>query len=55
VVGHQLLFVFGYLAVVGSRRVRRRDWLAAAAMSVGIGLFLRLASPSGRRQAPRNA
>ena len=33
----ELLFVFGYLAVAGSRRVkvRRRDWLAAAAMSAG--------------------
>jgi drug/metabolite transporter (DMT)-like permease len=45
----ELLFVFGYLAVAGSRRVGSRDWLAAAAMSVGIGLFLRLASPSGGR------
>lgn len=47
----ELLLVFGYLAVAGSGRVkvRRRDWLAAAAMSAGIGLFLRLASPSGGR------
>ena len=45
----ELLFVFGYLAVAGARRVRRRDWLAAAAMSAGIGLFLRFASPSGGR------
>jgi drug/metabolite transporter (DMT)-like permease len=47
----ELLFVFGYLAVIGSRRVKvkRRDWLAAAAMSAGIGLFLFLASPSGGR------
>jgi hypothetical protein len=47
----ELLFVFGYLAMAGSGRVkvRRRDWLAAVAMSVGIGLFLRLASPSGGR------
>src|SRR5690242_891347 len=47
----ELLFVFGYLAVAGAGRVkvRRRDWLAAAAMSAGIGLFLRLASPSGGR------
>ncbi len=45
----ELLFVFGYLTVAGSGRVRvrRRDWLAAAAMSAGIGLFLWLASPSG--------
>jgi drug/metabolite transporter (DMT)-like permease len=49
VLAAELLFVFGYLAIAGSRRVRRRDWLAAAAMSVGIGLFLRLASPSGGR------
>ena len=45
----ELLFVFGYLAVAGARRVQRRDWLAAAAMSAGIGVFLRLASPSGGR------
>lgn len=47
----ELLFVFGYMAVAGRRKVKvkRRDWIAAAAMSVGIGLFLRLASPSGGR------
>ena len=45
----ELVFVFGYLAVVGSGRVKRRDWLAAAAMSAGIGVFLRVASPSGGR------
>jgi drug/metabolite transporter (DMT)-like permease len=47
----ELLFVVGYLAVAGRKRlkVRRRDWLAAAAMSAGIGLFLFLASPSGGR------
>jgi drug/metabolite transporter (DMT)-like permease len=45
----ELVFVFGYLAVAGSGRVKRRDWLAAAAMSVGIGVFLRVASPSGGR------
>jgi drug/metabolite transporter (DMT)-like permease len=44
----ELLFVFGYMAVIGRRvKVRRRDWLAAIAMSAGIGLFLGLASPSG--------
>ena len=37
----ELVLVFGYLAVAGSRRVQRRDWLAAAAMSAGIGVFLR--------------
>jgi drug/metabolite transporter (DMT)-like permease len=47
----ELLFVFGYMAVTSFRRVkiRRRDWLAAAAMSAGIGLFLGVASPSGGR------
>jgi hypothetical protein len=47
----ELLFVFGYLAVAGAGRVKvqRRDWLAAAAMSAGIGLFLWLAAPSGGR------
>src|SRR5215471_21847240 len=49
----ELLFVFGYMAVLGSRAVKRRDWLAATAMSVGLGLFLFAASPSGgRRHAP---
>ena len=45
----ELLLVFGYMAIAGAGRVRvqRRDWLAAAAMSAGIALFLRLASPSG--------
>jgi drug/metabolite transporter (DMT)-like permease len=45
----ELLFVFGYLAVAGSRRPTMRDWLAAAAMSAGIAVFLRLAAPSGGR------
>ena len=45
----ELVFVFGYLALAGSGRVKRRDWLAAAAMSAGIGVFLRVASPSGGR------
>jgi hypothetical protein len=45
----ELLFVFGYLAIAGSRGVKRRDRLAAAAMSAGTGVLLRLASPSGRR------
>ena len=41
--------MFGYLVVAGWRRVKRRDWLAAAAMSAGIGAFLKVASPSGGR------
>lgn len=48
----ELLFVFGYMAILGagSRGVRPRDWLAAAAMSAGLGLFLFAASPHGGRQ-----
>jgi drug/metabolite transporter (DMT)-like permease len=46
----ELLFVFGYMAILGSRTVRKRDWLAAAAMCSGLGLFLFAASPSGGRQ-----
>ena len=47
----ELLLVFGYMAFAGRRRVkiRRRDWLAAAAMSAGVAGFLALASPSGGR------
>jgi hypothetical protein len=49
----ELLFVFAYMAVSHRVTVRGRDWLAAVAMSAGISLFLRLASPSGgRRYAP---
>jgi drug/metabolite transporter (DMT)-like permease len=52
----ELVFVFGYLAMAGSGRVKRRDWLAAAIMSAGIGVFLRAASPSGGRlHAPGSA
>ena len=45
----ELIFVFGYMAVIGSRPVKRRDWLAAIAMCAGLGLFLLAASPSGGR------
>ena len=45
----ELLFVFGYMALLDSRWLQRRDWLAAAAMSAGLGLFLFAASPSGGR------
>jgi drug/metabolite transporter (DMT)-like permease len=45
----ELLFVFGYMTFLGNVKVRRRDWLAAAAMSAGLGLFLLAASPSGGR------
>jgi drug/metabolite transporter (DMT)-like permease len=43
----ELLFVFGYMAILGSRRVQLRDWLAASAMSAGLALFLLAAAPSG--------
>jgi drug/metabolite transporter (DMT)-like permease len=46
----ELLFVFGYMTLLSRGRVQRRDWLAAAAMSVGLGLFLLAAAPSGGRQ-----
>jgi drug/metabolite transporter (DMT)-like permease len=46
----ELLFVFGYMAVLSSRRVASRDWLAATAMSAGLGLLLFAAAPSGGRQ-----
>ncbi|HWG65090.1 MAG TPA: DMT family transporter [Streptosporangiaceae bacterium] len=45
----ELIFVFGYMAVIGSRAVKRRDWLAAIGMCAGLGLFLLAASPSGGR------
>jgi drug/metabolite transporter (DMT)-like permease len=45
----ELLFVFAYMSVIGGRRVVRRDWLAAAAMAAGLGLFLFVASPHGGR------
>ena len=51
----ELLFVFAYIAFPGRSRVtvRPRDWLAALAMSAGIGTFLGVASPSGGRlEAP---
>jgi drug/metabolite transporter (DMT)-like permease len=46
----ELLFVFGYMAILGNRTVHRRDWLAAAALSAGLALFLFAADPSGGRQ-----
>ena len=43
----ELLFVFAYMAVIGTRHVRRRDWLAGSAMAAGLGVFLLVANPSG--------
>jgi hypothetical protein len=50
----ELLFVFAYMALPGRSpvMVRPRDWLAAVAMSAGIGSFLGVASPSGGRLDP---
>src|SRR6201989_1700492 len=49
----ELLFVFGYLAIAGTRRVTGRDLLAAAGMSAGVGVVLRLGAPSwGGAHAP---
>jgi drug/metabolite transporter (DMT)-like permease len=45
----ELLFVFAYMSRIGARRVKRRDWMAAAAMAAGLGVFLFAASPSGGR------
>lgn len=46
----ELLFVFGYMAILGNRMVKQRDWLAAAAMCAGLAVFLFAAQPSGGRQ-----
>jgi drug/metabolite transporter (DMT)-like permease len=43
----ELLFVFAYMALNGSsRRVLRSDWMAVAAMALGLGVFLFTAAPS---------
>jgi hypothetical protein len=34
------------MTILGSGRVTRRDWLAAAAMTAGLGLLLFAAAPS---------
>jgi len=50
----ELLFVFGYLAMhTRCRGMRWHEWLAALAMSAGVSVFLRAASPSaGQDHAP---
>src|SRR5258708_2209723 len=51
----ELLFVFGYLAVAGSRRPKLRDWLAVAGMSARVRVVLPPAAPPrGRPPAPRS-
>ncbi len=49
ILSSELLFVFGYMALIGSRPVMRKDWLAGAAMAAGLAVFLFTASPSGGR------
>jgi drug/metabolite transporter (DMT)-like permease len=43
----ELLFVFAYMALIGTRRVLRQDWLAASVMAAGLGVFLFTSNPSG--------
>jgi drug/metabolite transporter (DMT)-like permease len=45
----EMLFVFGFVAVISPKRVRTVDLLAALAMAVGLGLFLFAADPHGGR------
>jgi hypothetical protein len=47
----ELIFVFGYMAVIG-RSIRRTDWMAAVAMAAGLSVFLFTAAPSGGRVHP---
>lgn len=49
ILGSELLFVFGYIALVSPHGLHFRDWLAAGAMAVGLGVFLLAAAPSGGR------
>jgi drug/metabolite transporter (DMT)-like permease len=48
----ELLFVFGYLALIDSRKLVNRDWMAAVAMAAGLSVFLFTASPSGGQLHP---
>jgi drug/metabolite transporter (DMT)-like permease len=45
----ELLFVFAYMAILGSRQLVRADWVACTAMALGLGVFLFVANPSGGR------
>jgi drug/metabolite transporter (DMT)-like permease len=46
----ELLFVFGYMAVLGSRQVRPRDWLAALSMSAGLASHALASGPLASSQ-----
>ena len=48
----ELLFVFGYMAVIGRQRLLKTDWMAAIAMAAGLSVFLFTAAPSGGRLHP---
>jgi drug/metabolite transporter (DMT)-like permease len=47
ILASELIFVFAWMALLGSRRVLRSDWLAALSMALGLGVFLSTADPSG--------
>jgi len=47
ILSSELLWVLAYMGVIGTIKVRRRDWLAASFMAVGLGIFLFVASPHG--------
>jgi drug/metabolite transporter (DMT)-like permease len=56
VLAFELILVFAYLSIFGTRPVVRRDWFAAASMTAGLGLFLYSASPTnGHESAPASS
>lgn len=48
----ELLFVFAFMSLIGSRKLVGRDWMAAVAMATGLLVFLFKAAPSGGRLHP---
>jgi drug/metabolite transporter (DMT)-like permease len=48
----ELIFVFGYMALIGRKSLRKTDWMAAVAMAAGLSVFLFTAAPSGGRAHP---
>ena len=56
VLAFELILVFAYMSILGTRSIARRDWFAAASMTAGLGLFLYSASPTnGRVGAPASS
>jgi drug/metabolite transporter (DMT)-like permease len=51
VLAFELILVFAYMSILGTRRVARRDWFAAASMTAGLGLFIYSASPTNGRDS----